>query len=306
MTTRSIIADLHNHSTASDGEYTPAGLVQAAADLGLEALALTDHDTLAGLDEAQVAGRALGLLVVPGVEVTLRFRRPFFIGSLHLLMYFRQGLLEDPVFRQDVQDVLGQGRGEGLVKARIEAINAEFGPQGRQPVLSRPLSAEELSSYGTNISRRHFAQALAERHGLREREQVTAIIGNDSPAYVPSGIEMDLLRPLLEQYHVALVLAHPAAGSFPEPAHYRETLPPLETVERLLPEFLELGIQGMEVYYPAHTPEHRQLLLDWVERFELPLVTGGSDCHDRLQRPLGVAGVGREELERLTVHIAGT
>jgi predicted metal-dependent phosphoesterase TrpH len=221
-------------------------------------------------------------------------------------MYFRQGLLEDPVFRQDVQDVLGQGRGEGLVKARIEAINAEFGPQGRQPVLSRPLSAEELSSYGTNISRRHFAQALAERHGLREREQVTAIIGNDSPAYVPSGIEMDLLRPLLEQYHVALVLAHPAAGSFPEPAHYRETLPPLETVERLLPEFLELGIQGMEVYYPAHTPEHRQLLLDWVERFELPLVTGGSDCHDRLQRPLGVAGVGREELERLTVHIAGT
>jgi predicted metal-dependent phosphoesterase TrpH len=303
MTTRKIVADLHNHSTASDGDYTPAELVAAAGELGLQALALTDHDTSAGLAEALAAGRQAGVTVIPGVEVTLRFRRPQFVGSLHLLMYFHAALLEDPGFEQALGEVLGQGRGEALVKARVAAINAEFGPHGRQPQLGHPLSAEEVMSFGTNITRRHFAQALAELHGLHNRKQVAAIMGNDSPAYVPSGIDKDALRPLLERFPVVLVLAHPAAGSFPGENHYKEVLPPLDIVEALVPEFLELGIDGLEVHYPGHTPEHRELLLGWAARWGLPLVTGGSDCHDRARRPLGVEGVTQEELERVLARM---
>jgi len=302
---RAIIADLHNHSTASDGEYTPAQLVSTAHGLGLKAIALTDHDTIAGVDEAKAAGHQIGLLVVPGVEVTLRFQRPFFVGSLHLLLYFSDDLLGDAAFRKALQEILSQGRGPALVEARVAAINREFGPQGRQPLLKRPLTAGEISSYSHNVTRRHFALALAEQHGIQDRAQVSAIIGNDSPAYLPSGIDMHLLHPLLAAFPVVRVLAHPAAGSFPGTSHYKEVLPPLEVVERLLPEFLDpdiLGLDGLEVYYPGHTYRHRKLLLGWADRYGL-LVTGGSDCHDSVQRPLGVAGMTQGELNRLLARV---
>lgn len=303
--TREVIADLHSHSTASDGEYTPTNLVLAARDLGLKALALTDHDTIDGLDEAQTAGRQAGVQIVPGVEVTLRFRRPLFVGSLHLLCYFSETLLNNAEFRKMLQDTLSHGRGIRLVQARVTAINAEFGPQGHQPLLKRPLAVEEVVAYSSNVTRRHFALALQEQHGLEDREQINMLIGNDSPAYIPSGIEMTHLQPLLRQFPLVRVFAHPAAGSFPPPSHYREVLPPVGIVEQLLPELLNpdmLGLDGLEVYYPGHTPEHRELVLGWTQEYGL-LVTGGSDCHDTVNRPLGVDGVTQIELEALLTRL---
>jgi len=94
------------------------------------------------------------------------------------------------------------------------------------------------------------------------------------------------------------VLAHPAAGSFPGEGHYKEVLPPLEIVTRLLSEVLDAGVKGLEVYYPGHSPEHQVLLLSWAEKYDL-LVTGGSDCHDSAKRPLGTAGVNEQEFKRL-------
>ena len=85
---RNIIADLHNHSTSSDGEYAPTELVAKAKELGLKAVGLTDHDTIEGLDEAIQAGNKYGVKVLPGVEVSLAFKRPYFVGTLHLLLYF--------------------------------------------------------------------------------------------------------------------------------------------------------------------------------------------------------------------------
>ncbi len=300
---RDIVADLHSHSLASDGDRTPSELVFACRDLGLQAVALTDHDTIAGLDEAAEAGHRAGVHVIPGVEVSLRFRRAWFVGSIHLLLYFHDVLLKDPLFGQRMQDVLGQGRGAALVKERVKAINSEFGPRGRTPMLDRPLTEEVVSSYGTNISRRHFAKALEEIHGIGDRGQITAIVGNDSPAYVPSGVDISLLPPLMGRFPFVRVLAHPAAGSFPGPSHYKEVLPPLPVVERLIPELLELGMDGLEVHYPGHTPEQRELLLSWADQWDLAIVTGGSDSHDRTERPLGVDGVTQEELEALVAHL---
>ncbi len=305
MKARNIAADLHNHSTASDGEYSPSELVIKGRAAGLEAIALTDHDTISGLDEFVEAGKRAGIDTVPGVEVTLRFKRPLFVGSLHLLIYFSENLLADPGFRQALTAVVSQGRGAALVRDRIDAINREFGLEGREPLLDRPLLMEEVMSHGENITRRHFFMALSENHNINDRGLTDRIIGNSSPAYIPSGIEMGMLRPFLDRYQVIKVLAHPAAGSFPGESHYKEVLPAVDVVEQFLPEFLDpavVGIDGLEVYYPGHTKDLESVLLEWAGRYGL-LITGGSDCHDSKVRPLGVTGMTRHELDMFMKHM---
>jgi 3',5'-nucleoside bisphosphate phosphatase len=299
------IADLHNHTTASDGEYAPAELVFKARELGLDAVGVTDHDTLEGLDAALAAGEEAGILVVPGVEVSLRFRRDYFVGTLHYLLYIPYALLEDDAFRTLATGIFNQGRGAGLVRARVAAINAEFGPQGQTPLLERELTPDEIEALAPNVTRRHFALALKQNHGL-DREQVNRLIGNDSRAYVPSGIDPAQLTPLLKRYpQLVRVFAHPAAGSFPGESLYNEVLPPIEVVEVMMPEFLDddlLGLDGLEVAYPGHAPQHRALMAQWAQRYGL-MQTGGSDCHDRVERPLGVAGVGQAELDALLARL---
>ncbi|KAA3659876.1 MAG: PHP domain-containing protein [Chloroflexi bacterium] len=295
------VADLHNHTNASDGEYTPTELIQAAKRLKLKAIGVTDHDTLNGLDEALSAGEKAGIQVIPGVEVSLRFRRPYFVGTLHYLLYIPYELLNDSAFRQMAMDIFSQGRGSGLVQARVEVINEEFGPVGKRPLLQRDLTTAEIEEFAPNITRRHFALALKENHGL-DKAQINLLIGNDSPAYVPSGIDPKQLTPLLKKYpKLVCVFAHPAAGSFPGKSLYNEVLPPIEVVDRLMPEFLDdelLGLDGLEVNYPGHASEHRKLMAQWAEKYDL-LPTGGSDCHDRVDRPLGVAGVSETILTKL-------
>ncbi|HFQ93298.1 MAG TPA: PHP domain-containing protein [Anaerolineae bacterium] len=294
-------ADLHNHTTASDGEYTPTELALKAKELGLTAVGVTDHDTLNGLDEALAAGEESGIRIVPGVEVSLRFRRDYFTGTLHYLLYIPYALLADEQFRQTAMDIFSQGRGAGLVRARVEAINAEFGPAGKTPLLQRDLTPEEIEELAPNVTRRHFALALSQNHGL-DKGQITQLIGNDSPAYVPSGIEPRQLTPLLHAYpQLVRVFAHPAAGSYPGESLYNEVLPPIEIVDRLMPKFLDddlLGLDGLEVHYPGHVAEHEALMAAWAQRYGL-IMTGGSDCHDQVKRPLGVAGVSEAELNAL-------
>lgn len=299
------VADLHNHTTASDGEYTPTELVQAAQDLGLTAVGVTDHDTLNGLDEALAAGKEAGIRVVPGVEVSLRFRRDYFTGTLHYLLYIPYALLEDADFCQMAGDIFSQGRGAGLVRARVDAINEEFGPKGKSPLLERALTAVEIESLAPNVTRRHFALALKENHGL-DKAQINSLIGNDSRSYLPSGIDMGQLTPLLKKYpQLVRVFAHPAAGSFPGESLYNEVLPPIEIVDRLMPEYLDeniLGLDGLEVHYPGHTPAHEALMAQWAQKCGL-MMTGGSDCHDRVERPLGVTGVSQTELDTLLTRL---
>jgi predicted metal-dependent phosphoesterase TrpH len=285
-----LFADLHNHTRSSDGDLTAQALVRAAKEKGLGAIGVTDHDTLAGLDAALAQGQSHGVAVVPGVEISVRFNRSFFTGTLHVLAYFSPERLTDTAFVSGFEALLSQGRGKGLVRARIERINKVFGPGGTQPVLHRPMAYEDISVYAANASRRHFALALSEKFNIRNKDDITRIIGNSSPAYLPSGVPLEGVKQFLSQAPVVAVLAHPAAGSFPGEGHYKEVLPPLETVETLLPEFLDAGVAGLEVFYPGHAPAHEKLLLAWADQYGL-LVTGGSDCHDTSERPPGVAGI---------------
>lgn len=289
-----VYADLHNHTTASDGDFSPEELAAHARQLGIRVLGVTDHDTDNGLKSALAAGKSQGVEIVPGIEISVGFRRSFFTGTLHLLCYFRPALLRDRTFRQAVTTTLGKGRGDGLTKSRIAAINSFFGPGGKTPVLSRDLTFEEIAGFSSNVSRRHFAMALNQEHGITGKDEVNRIIGNQSPAYLPSGIDISEVKKFTQSFPVLTVLAHPGAGSFPGKGHYKEVLPPVEVVEKLLPELLDTGIRGLEIPYPGHTMEMRTILRSWAHRHSL-LVTGGSDCHDAVHRPLGVDGLSREE-----------
>jgi predicted metal-dependent phosphoesterase TrpH len=289
-----IFADLHNHTTASDGDFPPEKLVKQARDLGLRALGITDHDTLNGLTNALRAGDDSQIEIIPGVEVSIRFKRPYFTGTLHMLCYFSRARLADDSFVQAFESILAQGRGEGLVRDRVDQINRVFGPKGASPLLKRDLLIQDIADYSPNATRRHFALALAEKLGLGDKEIINQVIGNDSPAYLPSGIELSQGAAIIQRLPVVAVLAHPAAGSFPGKGHYREVLPPIEVVEKILPEFIEAGIKGLEVYYPGHTQEHRHLLKSWAKKYNL-VVTGGSDCHDAIERPPGVSGISQSE-----------
>ncbi len=284
-----IKSDLHLHTIHSDGDLTPVQIVSLAAQKGCEQVSITDHDTVAGVEEALAAGRAAGVSVIPGIEITVRFARSFFTGSLHLLTYFPEALLADGAFTERLNLAVETGRGHALTETRVGAINREFGPRGKHPLLSTPLEVSSIEALSSNASRRHFAVALSTVHGL-SREQVTRVIGNSSPAYVPSGVELGSLIPLFREFPVVPVLAHPAAGSFPGESHYKEVLPPFSTVVRLLPEFLMAGLMGLEVHYPGHTPEHTAQLSSLAFSLGL-IVTGGSDCHDLSERPMGAAGL---------------
>ncbi|MEH0020298.1 MAG: PHP domain-containing protein [Desulfobacter sp.] len=295
---RELFADLHNHTTASDGDFAPDALVAAAGEKGIQALGVTDHDTLGGIEKAIAAGDKAGIEVVPGVEISVRFNRSFFTGTLHVLTYFSRERLRDKAFYNRFEALMADGRGEGLVRARIDKINDIFGPRGTSPLLKRELCFEDIAVYSDNASRRHFALALADRLDIGDKDTINRIIGNDSPAYLPSGIELASVGKFVRNEPVVAVLAHPAAGSFPGKGHYKEVLPPVEIVERLLPEFLEAGVQGLEVFYPGHSDAHQALLLEWARTHGL-VVTGGSDCHDVTERPPGVSGITRSEFLKL-------
>ncbi|MBC2705270.1 PHP domain-containing protein [Desulfobacula sp.] len=294
--TQKIFADLHNHTTASDGDFTPDQMVEQAKALGIKAIGITDHDTLEGLKSAVAAGKKYDIEVICGVEVSIRFKRSYFTGTLHLLCYFPADRLLDNQFIKRFKTILARGRGEKLVRARVDEINKIFGPDGKKALLKRNLEFEEIAALSDTATRRHFAIALKEDFGITDADTINTIIGNDSPAYLPSGIKIEAVVDFIRKNKIVAVLAHPAAGSFPGKGHYKEVLPDLEIVKRILPEFIEAGIQGLEVYYPGHTKEHQVLMASWAKKYHL-LMTGGSDCHDETERPIGVKGISESEFK---------
>jgi len=244
-------ADLHTHSTYSDGVLTPKQLVDYAYSRGVRILALTDHDITDGIPEALEAARAYpDMLLIPGIEMSTDVPG----NEVHVLGYFIDW--QDAEF----QRVLARLRDSRVDRARrmVERL-AELGV---------PVSWErvrELASEGA-VGRPHIAQALVEAgHVSSVNEAFELYLGRNRPAYV----EREKMTPaevvqLLRKVGGLAVLAHP-----------RE----LEgQLDGLLPELKAAGLVGMEVYYQDYTPEEIQRLLAWARRFDL-LPLGGSDYH---------------------------
>jgi predicted metal-dependent phosphoesterase TrpH len=277
-----ITVDLHLHTTASDGRLTPTELVQLAASSGLQTISVSDHDTTAGLAEAQLAvDRIPGMRLIPGIELSCDVPG----GEVHMLGYFMD--IEDPGF-QEVLVGFRQGRlarGEGMVHKL-----AEFGMHIEwQRVL-------EIAG-DASIGRPHVAQALVEAGYFSEPgDAFREYLGRNGKAYV----ERSKLTPpdavkLLNDVGGVAVFAHPwfeRRGNEPEP---EQSL--IETVE----ELKAAGLHGMEVHYSMYDEATVDWLADVARAYDL-IPCGGSDYHHsgNAREPVpGVNGPPMESVERL-------
>ena len=250
--------DLQVHSTASDGALPPAAVVQAAADAGLYAIALTDHDSVDGLPEAIEAGARLGVRIVPGVELSSHFEgEELHLLGLHLanLDAMRAALLEF----------------QGQRVQRAERIVATLNAHGIPVTM-----AAVLAEAGTGaVGRPHIARALLAGGWVREfREAFDKWIGWGRPAYMAK-----------ETFDVAdaIALVH-RAGGIAVWAHPGELATPAR-IARLA----ELGLDAVEVLHPSHPPYLVQRLVENTEKAGL-IPSGGSDWHGTHDGPRKLGG----------------
>ncbi|MDR7418356.1 MAG: PHP domain-containing protein [Armatimonadota bacterium] len=240
--------DLHTHTTASDGLLAPEALVEEARSRGVGLLAVADHDTTAGVDAAVAAGRAGGLEVWPAVELSCDVEA----GEVHVLGYFIAHHL--PWFQQ-LLERLRDGR-EKRAERMVEKLAALGVPVRFERV--RALAA------GGALGRPHVARALLEAGYVKTvNEAFERFIGRTGPAYV----ERVKVTPsqAVQVIHAAgglAVLAHPGWGQ----------------QDSLIPDLVAAGLDGIEVYYPDHTPDQVKHYNELAERYRL-LVTGGTDYH---------------------------
>ncbi len=262
--------DIHTHTDQSDGSVPPAELVERALRLGLEALGVTDHDTLAGCDlAAPVAARA-GLEFVTGIELSTRFENPLIaklpgieefgrLGSVHLLGYFLDGP-PAPEFREFLQS-----QQEGRRKRNV-ALIAKLNSLGVEIVL------EEVQALGRNLTGRpHFAKVLLKKGYVTDVQQAfdkyladhaSAAVEREEPS-IEEGIERIRAAGGLAS------LAHPVRLPFSQDA---------EMVKRLIEVLLESGLNAIEVYHSEHSPQDSFFYLSLARKYSL-VATGGTDFH---------------------------
>ena len=248
--------DLHTHSTYSDGLLAPAELVREAAARGVRVLALTDHDTVAGIPEARAAGERFGVEIIPGVELSAAFESG---GEVHLLGY-----------AFDVADTTLLERLAGYARARAERMERMVARLNEIGVPIDPRRVRQLAGHGT-VGRPHLARALIEAGYARDLpDAFDRYIGAGKPAYVP--------RPRVDPAEaIALVRA---AGGVPVLAHPYS----VGDVERALDCLVPAGLAGMEVDYGEYASEDREALRRIAARRGL-IATGGSDYHGPDARP---------------------
>ena len=261
-------ADLHLHTTYSDGSYTPAEVVDLARRCGLSAVAVTDHDTLGGVAPARAAAAGTGVEVVAGVEITAEYRG----RELHLLGYFVA--IDDPPLNAALATVR-RHRAERFreMVERLRQCGVHLSGEERQA----PAAPEALG-------RRHLAELLVRAGRVRTvREAFTRYLGDNGPAAVPK-------KRLPAAEALALVRG---AGGVAAWAH-----PPYDCTQDNLAELRAMGLAAVEAEYPDVRPSRGRQLRAWAAALGLA-VTGGSDCHGPGRRAVGACTVSAEELERL-------
>jgi 3',5'-nucleoside bisphosphate phosphatase len=236
------------HSTASDGSASPEGVVRRAAAAGLRAVALTDHDTLAGVPEAIAAGERYGVRVVGGCEFSAA--APW--GEMHVLGYFL------PAESTALNAFLERCRADRVRRAQEMVLHLQR--------LGVPLSFESVlqESAGGAVGRPHVARAIVRNGGAIDvSDAFDRFLGRGRPAFVEK---------VLPEFHAVAELVH-AAGGLVSVAHLKER-GTRTSVERLKAQ----GLNAVETRHPSHDPDLRARLTDITLQLGL-LRTGGSDWH---------------------------
>jgi predicted metal-dependent phosphoesterase TrpH len=246
--------DLHIHSTYSDGMLKPAELVDLAESLGLSAIAITDHDTADGTLEALQRGLARDIEVITGIEMSSWHNDT----SMHILGYrFNH---DDGQFSNRLH-LLQQGR-----ERRNERIVENLNKLGIRVELEE---LQKYSEYG-QTGRPHIARLLVDKGVVKTIDLAFKYyLGRCAAAYAErfSFSANDAIAMIREAGGIA-VLAHPATLD-----------PSLRTISSLLKDLQMVGLEGVEVYYPSHSPKAVKALLKMAEDLGL-LITGGSDFHN--------------------------
>lgn len=245
--------DLQVHSTASDGALAPADVVRHAHSIGLVAIALTDHDTLAGLPEAQETAAPLGLRIIPGVELSTDWHG----RELHLLgLHVRETTwLEDRL--RDIRDARRERA--ALIVERLVALGVSI---TMDDVLAQ--------THGASLGRPHIARAMMARGYVSDlRHAFDKYLGAGKPAFVEKEkLDAAAAIALLHQAGALAVWAHPGR---------------LGTQDLVKP-LAKAGLDGLEVLHPGHSPDDRARLFMLAERHAL-LLSGGSDWHGQFDGP---------------------
>jgi predicted metal-dependent phosphoesterase TrpH len=265
--------DLHTHSTASDGIYSPTELLQRAHEVGLRVLALTDHDSTAGLDEASEAALHLAIDFIPGIEINTDVGK----DEIHMLGYYLE--YQRSEFQETLQVLRDARTRRG--QRMVELLNQ----QGVH------ITWERVRQIGQGaVGRPHVARALQEAGYVQSTgEAFEKYIGRGCPAYVPRYklTPVDAIR-LIRSVNGLPVMAHPI------------TVPGLDELRKWLPELVAEGLVGLETYYGPYTPEQVQELHELADQYHL-IPTGGTDFHGPgiHPTPLGGRFVPFEAVERL-------
>jgi len=253
-------ADLHLHTIFSDATYTPQELISQSAACGLSAIAIVDHDTVLGIEPAIKIAQKKEIEVLAGIELTTEYEglEVHILG--YLIDYKREKLIDKLEF---------------LKKNRIERIYKIVDKLKDMGVRLKAESVFAITGGGT-VGRLHVARAMV-KEGLisSTAEAFQKYIGDKCPAYVcnfrfsPS----EAIR-LIQEIDGIPVLAHPY------------------TLNRddLIPEFVDYGLRGLEVYYPEHTKGMINSYLGLAKKYNL-LVTGGSDCHGLAKPEIKIGSV---------------
>jgi len=257
------LADLHTHTTHSDGHLPPLELVRKAKDLGISVLGITDHDTVGALDEAIEAGKTLGVEVIPGMELSASSPE----GEIHVLGYF-----------MDYHSPALTGALTIFRQKRIERIERIVGKLNRMKI---PLTVESVlaEATGDSVGRPHIANALVNNgHAVSYHQAFNKYIGEGRPAF-------EKKAEFSAEDTIRLIAA---AGGLSFLAH-----PGRSVDENLLHRLIKSGLDGIEVYHPSHSEERVEFYRGIVSEYFL-LESGGSDFHGGLKKDehlLGKIGV---------------
>ncbi len=245
--------DLHTHSTESDGTLTPAELMQLAADIGLSAIALTDHDTVSGLNKAKPVAEQLGLELVPGIELSTDYNGT----EVHMLGFYIDNT--NPSFLAKLQEFINSR------DIRNEKMAFLLQKEGFDITLEKLYQEYP----GSVITRAHFARYLTEHGFVKDRNTVfRKYLGDNCRCYVP--------REKISPFEAIDLIRLGGGLSFfahPVLCHMNH-----DRLRFFVKDLKEAGLTGMEAIYSMNTPGDERNMKKLAEEFDL-LISGGSDFH---------------------------
>ncbi|MHA7963657.1 PHP domain-containing protein [Paenibacillus sp. CAU 1782] len=253
------LADLHTHTTASDGLHSPSEVVAMAAKAGLAAIAITDHDTIAGVSEAQEAGKKLGIQIVPGVELSTNAEGQ----DVHVLGYFTDNGNDQWLSRlKRLRGGRSQRNEEILKKLRHLGLEVQMEDVHAAAMRRAGVGLDALSTL--TIGRPHIAQALIDKGFAADMEEAfRQYLAEGAAAYVSQSRvhPMEAIGWIKEAGGVA-VIAHPG----------------LYGADDLVEELCRSSADGLEVFHSDHGPQEEERYSAMAKRCGV-LMTGGSDFH---------------------------